>query len=98
MGSRREPKPEGHGSPDANRHAVIGGAAGEGKLAAGSCQSCRRARVSSIACSDQARSEHAIDSLFGRIFYGEPASTSPENAPGAQEHVALPQRAMFTFC
>src|SRR5439155_9283964 len=26
-------------------------------------------------------SEHAVDSILGRIFYGEPASTSPENAP-----------------
>src|SRR5712672_3598034 len=32
------------------------------------------------ACSDQAESEHALDFILGRIFYGEPASTSPENA------------------
>src|SRR5208282_107880 len=25
--------------------------------------------------------DHALDSLFGRIFYGKPVSTSPENAP-----------------
>ena len=26
--------------------------------------------------------DHALDSLFGRIFYGKPVSTFPENALG----------------
>src|ERR1700721_1466022 len=25
-----------------------------------------------------------LEAIFGRVFYGEPASTSPENAPGAE--------------
>jgi hypothetical protein len=32
------------------------------------------------ACSVSMETEHAPDSLFGRIFYGKPVSTFPENA------------------
>src|SRR5208282_5387914 len=32
------------------------------------------------ACSVSVETDHALDSLFGRIFYGKPVSTFPENA------------------
>src|SRR5208282_784809 len=32
--------------------------------------------------------DHALDSLFGRIFYGKPVSTFPENALGLGEQAA----------
>jgi hypothetical protein len=40
----------------------------------------RRFRRTAGAVSDWAESETALDSISGRIFYGEPAPTSPENA------------------
>jgi hypothetical protein len=39
--------------------------------------------ASSRACSVSVETDHALDSLFGRIFYGKPVSTFPENALGA---------------
>jgi len=48
----------------------------------------RRAR----ACSVSVETDHALDSLFGRIFYGKPVSTFPENALVAQLRGEADQR------
>jgi len=55
-------------------------AAGDGDPASNSVQLAATPVTVPRACSVSAETDHALDSLFGRIFYGKPVSTFPENA------------------